>query len=153
MYNSDLTATGILSLLNTNKDQRKSFVAEVLNNMLAGKSDPLQVHLQVKSMEEICNAIKEDPQYKDMVLTEAAKYGKRFELTNAKIEVRASAGKYDFSNDAKWVELHKQLKAHETYLKGLPSEGVQRVTPDGEVVTDYPPSYAACADTVFITLK
>lgn len=143
----------ILGLLDTTKAERGTFVAQVINALLSGYADPMNVHLQVKCMEEICKAIKEHPDYKTLVLDEARKYGKGYEFRNAKIDVRATAGKYDFSNDAEWCILKEAIKQRETYLKGLPPEGIERVTADGEVVTDLPPVYTPGEDAVFITLK
>jgi hypothetical protein len=47
---NDLTTTGILSLLDTTKEQRASFVADLIDKLQDGLADPVKVHLQVKKM-------------------------------------------------------------------------------------------------------
>lgn len=153
MNEIDISPTSIISLFDTTRDQRNTFVEDVVDRVANGLSDPVKLHLQIKCMEEICKAIKENKFYKDSLLTEASKYGKGFEFHNAKIEVRSAAGKYDYSHDTEWARLSLEIKNREKYLKVLPPEGIDRVTIDGEVVKDYPPKYTPGADTLFVTLK
>lgn len=151
--NNELTATGILSLLSTTKGERGTFIAEVVSKMLNGYASPLEVHVQVKCMEEIVKGIKENPNYKAMVLEAALQHGKGFEFHNAKVDVRSVASRYDYTNDVEWCQLKAALKHREDYLKALPPGGIERVTADGEVVLELPPVVMPGADTVFITLK
>lgn len=151
--NNELTPTSILSLLDTTKEQRKLFVDQVVETITSGTHSPLKTKLQVKCMEEVCKAINENKDFKEAVLQDAINHGKSYEFHNAKVDVRSAAGKYDYSADVEWASLKAQITAREKYLKSLPPEGIQRVTTDGEVVTDYPPVYSAGEETVFITLK
>lgn len=147
-----ITPSGILSMLDTTKAERTTFVAEVVTKMLGGYVEPINVHLQVKCMEEIVKAIKAHPDYNEMVLESARKHGKSFEFRNAKIAIRDAAGKWDYSHDAEWVSLKAQLDNRQEYLKAI-KEPVDRVTPDGEVVTDVPATYTAGSETIFVNLK
>lgn len=147
-----ITPSSILSMLDTTKAERITFVAEVVTKMLGGYVEPINVHLQVKCMEEIVKAIKAHPDYNEMVLESARKHGKSFEFRNAKIAIRDAAGKWDYSHDAEWTSLKAQLDTRQEYLKAI-KEPVDRVTPDGEVVTDVPATYTAGAETIFVTLK
>lgn len=149
---TEISPLGILSLLDTTKQERGSFVANVINGLLSGNVDPMNVHLQVKCMEEICKAIKEHPDYNPLVLDEARKYSKSYQFRNATVEVRASAGRWSFEGDEEHARLKAALKAREEYLKAI-KEPVERLTPDGEVVTDMPAVYTPGEETVFITLK
>jgi hypothetical protein len=49
-----------------------------------GEADPLQVHKQVKSMEDLIKQITANEDYRKHLLDEAGKYGKSFELNGAK---------------------------------------------------------------------
>ena len=158
---TDLTPTSILALLNTTKEQRSTFVAQVIQRMLDGYAEPIDVHLQVKCMEEICKAIKEDEQYKTMVLESAHRH-KGHEFSNAKVEVRSLPKKYDYSvcNDPELKALETaveiataDLKAQQKFLQSIPTDGIEYLTKDGEVVRLMPPTVKDGADTVFITLK
>ena len=139
-------------MLDTTKSERGSFVAEVITKMLGGYVEPINVHLQVKCMEEIVKAIKANPDYNDMVLESARKHGKSFEFRNAKIAIRDAAGKWDYSHDHEWVSLKAQLENRQEYLKAI-KEPVERITADGEVVTDVPATYTPGSETIFVTLK
>jgi hypothetical protein len=150
---NNLTTTGILSLLDTTKSERASFVADLIDKLQDGLADPIKVHLQVKKMEDLLNQIKENQDYKNLVFDEAVKFGKKFELYGAAFEIRSGASRYDYSNDAEYAELKEKLKQREAYLKGVPSTGIETVTKDGEVVKVYPPIKNPAADIIAVTLK
>lgn len=150
--NNEITPAGILSMLDTTKAERGSFVENIVTNMLGGYVEPINVHLQVKCMEEIVKAIKAHPDYNSMVLDSARKHGQSFEFRNARIAIRDTAGKWDYSHDAEWQQLKAALDARQEYLKAI-KEPVERVTPDGEVVTDIPATYTTGSETIFVTLK
>jgi hypothetical protein len=150
---NDLTTTGILGLLDTTKEQRASFVSDLVDKMKDGLADPVKVHLQVKKMEDLLTQIKENKEYRDLVMDEAVKYGKKFEMYGAAFELRAGAGRYDFSNDPEHAELKEKLKQRESFLKTIPAAGMQTVTKYGEVVTLYPPNKTPAADVIAVTLK
>ncbi len=150
---NELTTTGILSLLDTTKEQRASFVADLVDKLQDGLADPVKVHLQVKKMEDLLNQIKENQDYKDLVMEEAVKYGKKFEMYGASFEIRSGASRYDYSNDAQHANLKEQLKQREAFLKGVPASGIETVTKDGEVVKVYPPIKNPAADIIAVSLK
>jgi len=158
---SELSTNSILSLFDTNKEQRASFVTQVIDNIENGTADPLKVHLQVKGMEEIIKAITRSETYKEVLLNEAAKYGKSFEHFNAKFIVKETGTQYDYSqcNDEVIDSLAKQIdnikgiiKERETFLKNLPVEGIEVITKDGEVVRIYPPAKSSTT-SVTVSLK
>jgi hypothetical protein len=157
-----LTTTGILSLLDTTKAERQSFVLDLVSRLEEGIADPIKVKLQVKKMEDLVKQIQDDPQFKDLVMDEAVKYGKSFEMYNAKFEVRSLPAKMDYTscNDAEHARLtasiealKTQLKDREAFLKSLPATGMETITEDGEVVRLYPPVKGPSGETIAITLK
>lgn len=158
---NDLTTISTLSLFDTNKEQRKTFVDDVLARLLFGEIDPLRIHVYVKCLEDITKNILASEPYKQMVLAEAIKYGtKGFEFGNAQITLRETGVKYDYSqcNDPKLAELYEQkfkidlaLKKREDFLKAAPIEGTQ-IMVDDEVVTVYPPSKSSTTTPV-VSLK
>ena len=150
----ELTAPVIVSLFDTTKVQRATFVTAIVEALDDGYINPLRLKFQLKCMEDLIKQINEDAAFKDAVLTEAQKHGKgSHAYLSSEFAVRATAGRYDYSGNAEHVRLKDLLKAQETYLKGLPSYGKETVTEDGELIVDYPPKYTAGADAVFITLK
>jgi len=150
----ELTAPRIVSLFETTKAQRATFVTTIIDGLDDGYINPLRLKFQLKCMEDLIKQINEDNSFKDAVLTEAQKHGKgSHAYLNCEFSVRSTPGKYDYTKDAEHVQLKELLKNRETYLKGLPSYGKETFTEDGELIVDYPPQYTAGADAVFITLK
>jgi len=144
-----LTTTNILSLFQTDKAQRFSFVRDVITRILAGDADPIKVHLQLKAMQEIIGEITSDPQYRDALLDESAKYGKTFERYNGKFSIKETGTRYDYSQCGdseladlyeKKTELDAKIKTREAFIKMLPVEGIDIVTEDGELRKIYPPA-------------
>ena len=135
-----------LSLFETTKAERQDFAQSVVNGLKEGHSDPLKVHLQVKCMEDLIKQITSHPDYKELTLEEAAKYGKSFEHYNAKFEVKEMGVKYDYTQCGdpiynklaeELAELEKQVKDRQAFLKTV-QPGTQLLIED-EVVTLYPP--------------
>lgn len=160
---NELTTTSILSLFETNKEQRQSFALGIIDALQAGEVDPLKVHLQVKCMESIIKLINENTIYKQSVLEAAEKHGqKSFEYMNSKVEIKEVGTKYDYSrcNDRQWELLDSNersaafyLKERESFLKTVPAQGLEIVDKiTGEMVTIYPPSKSSTT-SVAITLK
>jgi len=158
----NMSATSIVALFQTNKEQRKAFVEQVVNSVCEGEVNVLNTHLQIKAMEEIIEAIKSDANYRDSLLTNAENNGKKFEYQNAKFDIREVGTKYDYSkcNDAKIVELKaketqikNEVKEREEYLKKVPSEGIEILDSDtAEIIRIYPPSKTSTTSVV-VTMK
>ena len=159
---TELSTTSILSLFETTKEERQSFCIDIVSRLENGEADPLKVHLQIKSAEDLIKKLNENTIYKSLLLEAAQKYGKSFEFGNAKFETKEVGTKYDYSqcNDPKYTELARQsekvtaeLKAHETFLKTVPAAGLLITDPDtGETNTVYPPSKTSTT-SVAVTLK
>ena len=135
-----------LSLFETTKAYRQDFAQCVVNGLKDGLSDPLKVHLQVKCMEDLIKQITSHPEDKDLTLDEAAKYGKSFEMHNAKFEVKEMGVKYDYSNCGdpiynrlaeELAELEKKVKDRQAFLKAV-QPGTELLIED-EVIVLYPP--------------
>lgn len=166
--NNELRATSILSLMQTTKAERKSFVAQVIDEMEAGNVNPLLIHCQVKSMQNLIDTFTEEKvggdlkkKYSKLVLEEAQKYEKRFEMHNATFEVKEAGTKYDWSKCgdpwladamARHEALGAEIKTRQEFLKTISGslEVVDQET--GEAVTLYPPAKTSTT-TVSVTLK
>lgn len=136
-----------LALFETNKEQRQTFVEQVIYNIEEGNQDPLKIHLQVKCLEDIIKQLTSHPLYKESLISEAQKFGKSFEHHNAKFEIKEMGVKYDYSNCGdriynelafKKAELDEKIKEREKLLKSVPLSGMQIIVED-ELVTVYPP--------------
>jgi len=94
--NNELSATSILSLFDTTKAERTSFVRSVINSLKDGIADPLKVHLQLKNTEALIEELSKDVEYKEMLQTEATKHGKKFDLHNAGFQIKETGVKYNY---------------------------------------------------------
>ena len=162
METTQLTTTSIISLFDTSKDERSGFVSDLVNRMVEGEVDPLKVHAQVKSMEDIITRLtvrdeKKNPNYaqakvyNDMVLDAAQTYGqKSFQAFNGKFEIKEVGTKYDWSKTedkvldqllAEQKEIDAKVKARQDFLKTVPISGMI-VTDEstGDTFKVYPPA-------------
>lgn len=159
----ELSTTSILSLFETNKEQRQSFCLGIIEALESGTADPLKTHLQVKCMEDIIKQLNTNTIYKGHILAAAETYGqKSFEFHSAKVEIKETGVKYDFSKCEDVVlqklyqrqeDIDKVIKARETMLKATSEKGMIITDEEtGETFTVYPPSKSSSTN-VAITLK
>lgn len=168
---NELTTTNILSLFETTKEQRTSFVQDIVQRLRDEQVDPLKVHTQVKAMEEIINSLTNRTEktnknftlaidYHKMLLDAAEKNGKKFQMFNAEFSVKEVGTAYDWSKCedveliemlAKQDELKEKIKAKQDFLKTVPISGIDIRIGD-ELVTVYPPAKSSTT-SVFVTLK
>lgn len=160
---TELTTTSILSLFETTKEERQSFCIDLVSRLENGEVDPLKLHLQVKSAEDLIKKLNENTIYKSILLDAAQKYGaKSFDYGTAKFEIKEVGTKYDYSQtgdtllielEAKFAELSDQLKARQKFLQTVPASGMTIVIEEtGETITVYPPAKSSTT-SVAVTLK
>jgi len=157
----ELTTQGILSLFQTTKAERSTFIADVMERIENGTADAIKVHLQLKAMEEIVKTLTTNESYKTHLIDAAEKNGKKFVAFNAEFSIKEMGQRYDFTycGDNELLEFYTQqdklkylIKEREDFLKKVPVSGMQKVTDNGEVITLFPPSKTSTT-TVAVTLK
>jgi len=173
MQTTELATTSILSLFETNKEQRASFVNDVVERLQNGEVDPLKIHLQVKAMEDIITQLTSTDEkknknitaaiaYKTMLLAAAETYGKKFQLHNAEFSIKEVGTAYDWSkcDDLELQTLlleqeaiKEKIKAKQDFLKTVPQSGIL-VTNEasGETYKVYPPAKSSTT-SVAVSLK
>ena len=148
-----------LSLFETSKSERQNFAEQITNNLLEGLADPLKVHLQVKCMEDLIKQITSNSVYKDLLVTEAAKFGKSFEHHNAKFEIKETGVKYDYEScgdpllkdlEDELALLESKIKERQSFLKSI--KGTIEILIGDELITLYPPVKTSTT-SVTINLK
>lgn len=152
----------LIKFNHTTKEQRSEVVKEMMNEVLNGRVNPLELHLRLKAAEEVIKALTSIPAYKGILLDEAAKYGKSFQYQTAKVEVKEVGVKYDYCQcgNSTLADLYCQaeaisarIKELETYHKGLPASGIEVLDPvSGELEKHYPPAKTSTTSVAF-TLK
>lgn len=149
-----------LGLFETSKSERQTFAECVIDGLMEGKIDPLKVHLQVKCMEDLIKQITSNEVYKDILVTEASKYGKAFEHYNSKFEIKEMGVKYDFDNcgdpvlqslEQQLESIQSQVKERQKFLRTIPESGLE-ILIDDELVKVFPPTKTSTT-TVTINLK
>lgn len=160
-HTQELTTTSILSLFETNKEQRMDFVLRVVDAL--DSVDPLKIHFQIKCMEDVIKLLNSNTVYKKSVLEAAEKYGqKSFDYQSSKVEIKETGVKYDYSKCGdvvlermyqKQAELDASVKARETVLKATSPKGMIVTDEEtGETFTVYPPAKSSTT-SVAVTLK
>ncbi len=88
-------------------------VIDYINNIgfqvTEGKRNALKSYISIKRISELCAAVLKDIQ--ELSIDEAFKYGeKRFQESGAMVELKNSAGKWDYSHILSISETEKRLK-------------------------------------------
>ena len=165
----------LIKFNHTTKEERSLLVREIFDEVLNGRINPLELHLRLKSAEEVIKQLTGMEPYKAILLDECLKFGKSFNYRTAKIDIREVGVKYDYSGCGSSVlaELYRkqeaindEIKEWEAYLKAIPASGVVNFVqkryenPDGSVVIEstgevemhYPPVKTSTT-SVAVTLK
>lgn len=157
-----ISAPSIAALFETTKEQRASFVERILDSLLTGNADPLKLHLQIKSMEEIVKSILDNKEYKDAILGDASRHGKKFTHMNADWDIREMGVSYDYDNCGDPVlqslmdshaEITAKLKERQKFLQTIPQEGATIVNEDTGEVFKITPPVKKSTTTVTVKLK
>lgn len=155
----DLTATSLLALFETTKEQRVQFAERILESAENGFTEPLQIHLQVRSLQDILDilTVRDEKKnkhsdiakrYNNILFDEAKKHGKTFEYKNATFQEKEAGTTYDYTecNDQEYYDLDADyqnakaaLEKRKKFLQSLPEKGQEITTKEYEIVTIYPP--------------
>jgi hypothetical protein len=143
-----------------NKKSRQDLANSIIDKIEKGELNSLKIHLQVKAMEDFTKKILDNKIYKDCLIAEADKNGRKFDFFGAEFMQKEMGVKYDYSKcgDSKIIELLEQqetlkseIKKREDFLKMLPIEGIEVINED-EVIKVYPPAKISTT-TVQVTFK
>ena len=157
-----LQTTESMAAFAVSKANREELAIQIVEAIDAGELNPLDIHYQVKAMEDFIKILTANTRYKDAVLSESIKHGKSFQFNGSKMEIKETGVKYDYSKcgDPNWQILESQIselkdkqKAVEAHLKVLPTEGIEVVNAEsGEVIKMYPPTKTSTT-SIAVTLK
>ena len=131
------------------KSQIKVIAQTTIDSILES-GNVIEVADTFAKIELFIKEIKSASQYIDYLRDEVAKHGKGITTSSGtKIELAEVGTKYDYSNcgDSQIDELMKQLeilemaiKERQTFLKTIPSSGMEVILEGGEICKIYPPS-------------
>ncbi|NDV46285.1 hypothetical protein D0T49_04435 [Paludibacter sp. 221] len=127
-----MTAVSVLKLFPETKEQQDHFVSLLVNQVLNGEINPLDVEIQMAQIEQVVKKFRSNEDVQRLVLQEAEKYNqKTFEHNNAKISIKEVGTKYNYAASEDWnianekaneaIELRKAIeKRLQTASKNAP---------------------------------
>jgi len=114
----------IRSIATGGKKEQAEVAKNILDPVLDGESNPMEVDVLLKSLENIIKKVRQDPAFREVLSDELDKYpGKTFSY-NAAVYQRTQKGAYQYSEDDKWNEIAEAKKQREVLLKAIPDEGI-----------------------------
>lgn len=170
----DVLTPQSLALFQTNKEQRTSFVNNIIDSLDKGEANPLEVLLQAKGLEDILTQLTSTDakknknvgaaeRFKEFVLDAFKTQGdgqKSFDFHNAKFTKMEAGTKYHYENcnDPVLIDLYSRrddlldkIKKREAFLQTVPPDGVE-IRHEDELVMIYPP-YKTSTTTISVSLK
>ena len=136
------------------KSQQETFAAALIEEILSGNANALEVEVYLKSMEKLIETVRKNPYVKDAVIAEAVKYGeKTFDHLGCKITVTGKQT-FDYSSccSSEWDKLDAEIKSLSARKKELEEHlktlKVSYSTLEGEIIN--PPTVSR---SEFFTIK
>jgi len=140
-----------MNLLKQDELQGKAKMLAIINSVTDavdnGEVKPIEAAITLKTF---AKAIEQaEKLITPSVIDEITKYGKKAEMLGCELSLMEGGTKYCYDNCQDNVldtlnedkkALDAQIKEREAFLKGLPTDGIDIVTEDGEVIKLFPPS-------------
>ena len=150
-----------LAQLPGTKEQADRFAELLIQEVKGGATDPLRLRVFLKHFEQVIQKFTE--QCEQDILREAEKYGTKFQLMDADIQIKINGSKYAYDKtqdpvlqrlQADLEKLTKKVKDREKFLQSLPAEGMEIADDEtGELVRVFPPYKAGGKTGLAITIK
>jgi hypothetical protein len=95
---NDLTVSSLINLFPSSKTEQKTFVDNLVKQVLNGEVDPLKIASQMANFEGVAKAYKANEEIKESLLKEAEKYGQRaFNAFGCEVQIKETGVKYNYS--------------------------------------------------------
>ena len=120
-----MTINSVITLFPETKSQQKSFVEQLVENVLSGEINPLKAEIQMCNIEQVVKSYRKDERVKEVVLEEAEKYSKKtFDFENANVQIKEVGVKYNFDEVGfkKYNEICDEIRKLTEAKKLLESE-------------------------------
>lgn len=132
-----------------NRKEQGLLAASLAASVLDGEIDPIRAYVQARSLLETLRQFSDNPDVKACVLKEIEKYGRSADVAGARLDIKETAGKTDYSGcgDVVYNRLVEQrklldgrIREREASLKVLTSRRTEIDEETGEVFTICPPA-------------
>ena len=117
-----------IKLLPASKKDLKAFATKIINSVLEGDVNPLELDVRLKYIEELIKSIRKDKAVKELTFEEAQKYGKTFDFANCEIRL-SSRTTLNFKEDSEVLRLETELKARKGLIKSV-KDGIAIIDED-----------------------
>lgn len=155
----EMSARSIVALFDTNKDQRESFAQQLIDQVVEGHKNPVDISIQLKCMADIVDRVLSNERFKEALVDEVAKHGKGpAGFHNATLQVKEVGTKWDYSNTgdtaletlmAQKKKTEDAIKERQKLLQTIPDSGMA----DPETGAILSRASKTSSTTVAITLK
>jgi len=129
------------------KAKMMAIIDSITSSIDNGEVKPIEAAITLKTF---AKAIEQaEKLITPSVIDEITKHGKKAEMLGCELSLMEGGTRYDFTNCQDNVlnslnedkkALDAQINEREAFLKGLPTDGIDIVTEDGEVIKLFPPS-------------
>jgi hypothetical protein len=138
---------------NLSKSEIQAAATKVINAVLDGNANPIDVYVRLKAVEAACKQALKGVE--EEAITESYKHsGKSFTFLGATIQKKEGSLLLDYETDPVYVKLKEKVKEREEQLKtaySMDKKGDIYVTGDGEQVPVVPPK--PTKGTLAVTFK
>lgn len=114
------------------KKEINSLITTVVSEVNEGYRNPLETVVKLKAISKVADGICSD--IMEQATNEASKYSKNEKVYGAKIDVRESGVKYDYSRSQTWRDLVEEKQALEAQIKEV--EAAMRVASEHNPYVD-----------------
>lgn len=107
----------VLKMMPETKAQQENFASRLLNSVMNGSINPVDLDILLKSIENTIAIVRKDNDFKECLNDELYKYHeKTIDFANCEI-TKAQSTTRDYKEDSVWCDLKDKLKAREELLK------------------------------------
>ncbi|GAC1414467.1 MAG: hypothetical protein NVSMB66_7550 [Candidatus Doudnabacteria bacterium] len=131
----------VINISELTKESSENLAELMISNILEGDMNPLEFSVKKKLITDALDMVLKNEGVKSMAITEVQKFGKEGATSLGANITLKELPKYDYSKDATWCEIKKQmepleswLKEHEDNIKMATKKGVQLMDSEGTVL-------------------
>lgn len=112
-----MNSISVIKLMPETKAQQQTFANQLLQSVLNGEINPIDMDILLKSIEETIKIVRSNDKFKDYLIDEMYKYSeKTIDFATCEI-TKTSRVIFNYAEDSVYSELKDKLKAREDLLK------------------------------------
>lgn len=116
-----MSVVSLVKALPETKQQIDTFSNMVINSIVKGDVNVLDVDFQLKCFEMAIDKIRKHFEIKDLLIEEVEKYKNQDYKEGSKVSVQTKTN-YEYNHNPEWVKLDEAKKKLEVLMKSLPED-------------------------------